>query len=122
MFGLAEISIGLVTLFATALSFILGKSAKSPEVLIFVIIASAISLVLGIGLLRLNARCYRLLLFFAAVIIISKVLIFAKIITLSGALETSISSNIKNLVSVVYHIVLIWYFRRPNVVKQFLTS
>lgn len=122
IFGLIEISIGLVTLIAVTASLILGKSTKPLEVVIFVLAASIISLGLGIGILRYNLHSYHLLLFFATVIILSKILILAKIISLSGALETSVSVTTKNIISIIYHSLLIWYFVQPSVRKKFLPT
>lgn len=119
IFGLIEIGIGLVTLIAVTASLILGKSTKPLEVVIFVLATAIISLGLGIGILRYNLRSYHLMLFFATVIILSKILILAKIISLSGALETKVSPSTKNTISIIYHSLLIWYFLRPSVKKQF---
>jgi len=119
VFGLTEVIIGSVTLLAVSLSFLLGKSAKPPEVLIFVLTTSAISLALGIGVLRHNLVSYNFLLFFSTVIILSKVLIFYRIIYLAGALETTIPSPTKNAVSIIYHTLLLLYFIQPAVKKQF---
>jgi hypothetical protein len=118
-FGIIEIAIGSVTFFAVITSFILGKSAKPLEVLVFVLTTATISLSLGIGILRRSLTSYHLLLFFAAVIILSKILIFAKIISLSGALETAVPSSFKNIISVIYHSVLIVYFRHGKVREYF---
>ena len=119
IFGFIEIGIGLVTLVAVIASLILGKSIKPLEVLIFVLTTSILSLSLGIGILRHNLVSYRLLLFFAAVIILSKILIFAKLITLAGALETHLYPGAKNTLSIIYHSLLIWYFIHPVVRIQF---
>lgn len=110
IFGLIEIGIGLVTFVAVSASLILGESTKPPEVLIFVLTAAILSLSLGIGILRHNLASYHLLLFFAAVVILSKILIFAKIITLAGALETRLYPGAKNLISIIHHSLLIWFF------------
>jgi len=118
-FGLIEISIGLVTLMVVITSLILGKSTKPLEVLIFVLTTSILSLSLGIGILKHNLVSYHLLLFFATVIILSKILIFAKIITLAGALETHLYPGTKNIISIIYHSLLIGYFIHPSVKKQF---
>lgn len=119
LFGIVEISIGLITLVAVISSLISRSSTKPLEVLIFVLTTSIISLGLGIGILRRSLASYHLLLFFVTIIILSKILIFAKIISLSGALETNISPAMKNTISIVYHSLLIWYFTRPSVRKQF---
>ncbi|MDP2905697.1 MAG: hypothetical protein Q8O22_05285, partial [Candidatus Omnitrophota bacterium] len=77
-----EIFTGGITLIAVAMSLILGRSTKPFEILIFVLATSSISCGLGAGLLRRSLTSYHLLLFFSFIIILSKVLIFAKIITL----------------------------------------
>ncbi|MEK6727855.1 MAG: hypothetical protein AABY28_04180 [Candidatus Omnitrophota bacterium] len=119
IFGLIEIGIGLITFFVVIASLILGKSTKPLEVVIFVLTTAAISFSLGLGVLRMNLRSYHLLLFFATVVILSKALIFAKIISLSGALEASIPSQAKNTISILYHILLVGYFISPKVRKAF---
>ncbi len=119
IFGLIEICIGVVTLVALIESSLFRQSAKPPEVFIFVLVTSLISLSLGIGILRYNLNCYHLLLYFATLIIFSKLLIFAKIISLSGALETSVPSGIKNTVSVIYHALLLLYFNSAGVRERF---
>lgn len=118
-FALTEILIGSITLIAVILSLTQGKSAKPPEVLIFVLITAAISTALGLGVLKGNLSCYHLLLYFSSIIILSKILIFVKIITLNGSLETSIPSSLKNITSILYHILLIFYFTRKSVKEHF---
>lgn len=119
IFGFIELGIGLITLSAVMVSLTLGKSTKPPEVLVFVLTTSIISVSLGIGILRRNLAIYHLLLFFATVIILNKILIFAKIISLTGALESHIPASVKNAISIIYHSLLIWYFLQPKVKKQF---
>ncbi|MDD5044024.1 MAG: hypothetical protein PHU91_02610 [Candidatus Omnitrophica bacterium] len=118
-FGIIEILIGGITLAAVSLSLIQGTSAKPPEVLAFVIVTSLISLSLGIGVLKHSLHSYHMLLFFATVVILSKVLIFAKIMSLSGELETAIPAHFKNIISIIYHSLLIYFFSRPQVKKEF---
>lgn len=119
LFSAVEVFIGSFTLFSVTLNLILGKSAKPTQVLIFVLVTSVISFILGIGILKRNLTSYYLLLYFASLIILSKILIFAKIISLSGALETAVPAVIKNLISITYHSLLIWYFLVPSVRKEF---
>lgn len=118
-FAVVEILIGLITLSAVGLSLIQGRCLKPPEVIIFVLGTALISLGLGIGILTYNIHCYHLLLYFSSVIILSKLLIFTKIITLSGALETTLSFDFKNAASVIYHGLLIFYFTRSGIRKNF---
>ncbi len=119
IFGIIEICIGLFTLSAVLTSLVIGVSAKPPEVMAFVVITSSISFGLGIGILRRSIHSYHLLLFFSTMVIFSKFLVFARIISLSGALETAIPSTAKNIISVVYHLALIAYFILPAVRKEF---
>lgn len=119
-FAAIEVLIGLVSLSAVTFSLIQGNCIKPPEVIAFVLGTALISCGLGIGILTYNIHCYHLLLYFSSVIILSKILIFAKIITLSGALETTLPFNFKNAASVIYHTALIFYFTRSRIKKQFL--
>lgn len=119
IFALIEILIGSITLIAVILSLIQGKSNKPLEVLIFVLTTATISMSLGFGILRYSLSCYHLLLFLSTIIIFSKILIFAKIIKLSGALETSIPSSLKNIISILYHSLLMFYFTRKSVREKF---
>ncbi|MBM3249963.1 MAG: hypothetical protein FJZ09_03845 [Candidatus Omnitrophica bacterium] len=119
LFGATEVLIGALTLIAVTISLISGKSAKPAEVLIFVLTTSMTSLGLGIGILRQSLHSYHLLLFFSTIVIFSKILIFGRIISLSGALETAIPSGAKNLISILYHALLIFYFTRPKVKEYF---
>jgi len=119
LFGITEILIGSITLIAIALSLVQGTSAKPLEVLIFVIVTGIISLSLGVGVLRRSLHSYHMLLFFATVIILSKVLIFAKIMSLTGELEKVVPMHFKNVLSIIYHGLLIYFFSRPEVKKEF---
>ena len=120
LFGMIEILIGVITLTTVILSFLQEESTKPPAVLIFVLTTAIISTGLGLGILRYNRVGYYLLLYFASIIILNKILIFAGIISLAGALETAIPSYLKNIISVLYHGLLILYFTRKSIREQFL--
>jgi len=109
----------MIALIAVSANLILGNSAKPLEVTIFVLTTATISAALGFGVLGGNLTSYRLLLFFSKTIVLSKILIFAHIISLNGALETTIPSSVKNLISIAYHSLLIFYFTRPPIRKVF---
>jgi hypothetical protein len=109
--GITEIVIGSIAFFTLLISLVFHTSTKPWEVALFVVTTAAISAGLGIGLLRHSLACYNLLIFFSQVIIISKIAIFLKVISLNGALETTIPSGIKNIISIVYHGILIWYLK-----------
>lgn len=119
LFALTEILIGSVTLSALLSSIILEKSQKPPEVLLFIFGTSLISIGLGLGILRYSPNAYHLLLFFSAVIILSKILIFLKIISLNEMLETAIPASLKTITSIIYHSMIILYFKRKKVEEQF---
>ena len=120
LFALTEILIGSITLIAVILSIIQGKSIKPLQVIIFVLTTAIISSGLGFGILRHNLKSYYSLLYFSSIIILSKILIFAKIIALNGALETSIPGPLKNITSILYHGLLIFYFTRNSVKDKFI--
>jgi len=120
LFGTIEILIGVITLTTVILSFLQEESTKPPAVLIFVLTTAIISTGLGLGILRYNRVGYYLLLYFASIIILNKILIFAGIISLAGALETAIPSYLKNIISVLYHGLLILYFTRKSIREQFV--
>jgi len=122
LFALIEILIGAVTLLTVISSLIQSHSAKSWEVMLFVLVTAAISAGLGLGILKYNLTCYHLLLYFSSIIVLSKILIFAKIITLSGALETAVPAPIKNTISILYHGLIIFYFTRQSVREKFKTN
>jgi hypothetical protein len=118
-FAIMEILIGAITLTTVILSLFRGNCTKPPEILVFVLATSVLSVFLGLGIFRHNLICYHLLLYFSSIVILSKILIFTRVITLSGALETAIPSSLKNIISILYHILLIFYFTRPDVQDTF---
>lgn len=117
--GITEVLIGSVTPLASIISWTLALYNKPLAVTIFVISASLVSLSLGIGLLRFRAWARKLIIFFAGYILLTKVLILSGIIMLSGALETSVSPEIKNSISIIYHIFIIVFFARHAVKDKF---
>lgn len=119
LFAFTEILIGAVTLNALLSGIILGNSQKPPEVFVFIFCTSLISVGLGLGILKYSPNAYHLLLFFSAVIILSKVLIFAKIISLNEVLETAVPASLKNITSIIYHSIIILYFKRKKIEEQF---
>ncbi|MDP3143680.1 MAG: hypothetical protein Q8N14_07115 [Candidatus Omnitrophota bacterium] len=119
IFGVTKIAIGSVTLIAILTSLAFSISQKPNNVLTFVVTTSIISIALGIGILNHKLSAYYALLFFAVVIILSKILVFAKIISLHGALETKLSEPVKNIISFMYHGAVLIYFNLKNVKEKF---
>ena len=117
-FGFSEIIIGTVTIVSILSSFLSHLSNKPLNVLIFVITSGFISISLGAGILLRYAYARKLLVFFAGWIILSKVFIFAKIITLNGALETTVPTDFKNIISIIYHLLVILYFHHPTIKQE----
>ena len=70
-------------------------------------------------MLKLNKLAHNLLLYFASVVVLSKILIFANIINLNGALETTIPSFVKNGISICYHSFIMYYLYKPDIKKIF---
>ena len=122
VFAAIEIAIGLITILGVSLSIILKFNTMPLNILSFVYVTSLLSLWLGVGLLNYNRKSYELLIFLAGVVIITKVLIFAQIIELNGALETTIPSNLKNIISVIYHAALLFYLNLGKVKKSFVSK
>jgi hypothetical protein len=118
-FGLTEITIGTFTLIATAISFFYHISTKPLNILIFVIASSIISISLGLGIILRYHYARKLLMFFAGWIILSKFLVSTNIISISGALETTLPLSLKNIISILYHLVIILYFHHPSVKKEY---
>jgi hypothetical protein len=117
--GIIEVLIGFVTLLFNLLTLIAGTNTKSFGVLVFVIIASCASTTIGIGLLKFNKLAYQVLLYFASVIVLSKILILLGLIQLNGELEVSVPSHVKSFVSIAYHGFLILYLRKSDVQRNF---
>ena len=118
-FAVSEIIIGGLSLILTSLPLLTGTSAKPWNVLVFILITSSISLALGLGLLFKFKYARKFLLFFSGWVILSKILVLAGLITLNGALETTIAPNVKNIISIIYHGSLIVYFLCPSVKNEF---
>ena len=118
-FGFLEIAIGTITLATVIQSLLTGIFLKPVNILIFVIVSCIISLSLGIGILLRREYARKLLIYFAGWIILSKVLIFAKIIILYCELETTVSSSLKNIISIIYHFIVIMYFHHPTIKAEF---
>jgi len=132
--GIIEILIGSVTLFSNFFLILFNMNNKSPNILLFVVVAACVSTLLGIGMLKFNKAAYELLLYFSSVIILSKALIFLGIFHLNGELEVSIhqiakipvsetwrqSMNLlKSLISLSYHGFVIYFLRKPDIKALF---
>ena len=118
-FGITEISLGTVTLIAHLTASTLTLYQKPLNVLTFVMVTAIISVGLGIGILNYNVHARHMILFFASMIILSKILIFTGIISLHGALETTMPEVLKNTISLIYHAAILVYFNLPKIKEKF---
>lgn len=120
LFGLAELTLGITTLCSIFFEIATrGASSKPANVLVFVVASSAISSALGAGVILRRRYARKLLVFFAGWVILSKILIMMDILALCCELETTISPNIKNAVSIVYHAAVMLYFHHPLIKAEF---
>ena len=117
--GIIEILIGSLTIFVNIISLALSLNTKTPGVLCFVIITGITSTLIGIGLFKFNKSAYRLLIYFSSTIILSKILIFMNVLQLNGALETTLPSFFKRIISVAYHGFVIYYLTHHDVKEVF---
>ena len=118
--GWIEILIGvstLLTCFLVQFFGILDTPPKPANVFFVVTISAAISLSLGIGLLKRQEWARKLLIFFSGYIVISKIFIYSGLLTFSGEIFTFVSTGWKDSVSFLYHIaVIIFLFKRKDLV------
>jgi len=119
LFGLVEIAIGLVTLLFIPFYARLGH-VKPPGELFFVLASSLFSFVLGAGILFRFNPARRLLIFFSGWVIVTKVLIFLGVMTFVSEVPVTIPIQIKNVISVLYHTVLMLFLRHPLIEKEFV--
>ena len=117
--GIIEILIGGITLLGTGFSVLLSANPKPPNVLFFVVIAACCSTAIGLGMLRVKKWAYQLLLYFASVIFLSKILIFMDIIHLNGALVCAVPRWLNQLISMGYHGWLFVYLQNKKIKEVF---
>ena len=117
--GIIEILIGGITLVSTLGVLLLGLNTKPFNILLFVISAACFSTLIGIGLLRFEKIAYQLLLYFASVVLLSKILIFMGVLHFSGEIETFIPSPVKNSISILYHGFVLYYLLKKDIKQIF---
>ncbi|HNX90517.1 MAG TPA: hypothetical protein PKY78_02880 [Candidatus Omnitrophota bacterium] len=108
--GIIEMLIGITTLvvcFAVQTWGIGGFAVKSPNVYIFVVTTATMSFALGVGMLFNREWARKLLIFFSGYIIITKILIYLGLLTFNGEIFKAVPTSAKNIISLLYHILLI---------------
>ena len=113
-----EVFIGLFTLSGMAFYIHLGRLAKPPNVLTFVTVTAVVSTLLGLGLFRRKRTAVTLLVFFSGYIILTKVMVATGLIHFNGAILAYLSTDLKNLVSALYHLLLIVFLTKSSVQKE----
>ncbi len=117
--GVIEILIGSITLLTTILSLLFSINKKSPSVLFFVIVAGILSLSIGLGVLSFRRLAYQLLLYFSSVVVLSKILLLMGVIQLNGSLFTPQTAGLRNTLSVIYHVFIIFILLKKDVKELF---
>jgi len=112
-----ELSIGLGTLASLIVYSSLSTSHKSLNVFIFVCTPSTMSFLIGLGLLAEKDIARKVLVLFSGYIVLTKFLIFAKLMQFNGEILTFIPAGFKNLISAFYHFLLIISLYRKKLQK-----
>lgn len=105
-----EILIGATTLIISSMVQFTGVFTAQPKptnVYIFVILTAIMAVAFGIGLLYDGKWAVRLLIFFSGYVILTKILVYAGLLSFKGALITIVPTAFKDGISVLYHSVLI---------------
>ena len=118
LIGYTEMIIGVSTLITILGGWLLNLHPKPPNVLFFITVTASLSILLGLGIIKINKFAYQLLFYFSSVIILSKILIFLEIIQLNGALVTVVPEPLKNSLSIIYHLVVLYFLQQDDVKKD----
>lgn len=113
-----EIFIGLFTLSGMALYIHLGRLAKPPNVLTFVTVTAVVSTLLGLGLFRRKKAVVTLLIFFSGYIILTKLMVVTGLMRFNGEILASVPTDLKNIISALYHLFVIAFLTKPSVQKE----
>lgn len=120
LIAIIEVLIGIVTIIGLILSFSFHLFPQKPlNVFIFVLISSLISSVIGFNIYLHQDWARKLLIFFSGYVILTKILIQAKLLIFSGEIITFFPQSSKNVISVVYHSILIFILMKPEMKEIF---
>jgi len=111
--------IGVLTVTGLSISVVADTQHKPFNVFVFVLLTAWMSFGIGLGLLFYKEWARLVLVFFSGCIIVLKILIFAGLIRFNGEIMTILPTDVKNLISIAYHLFLIIYFTRISVKKEF---
>ena len=119
LIAFVELLIGLSTLFGLISYSLLSMSKKSLNVFIFVLLSSAISTIIGLGLLNYREWSRILIVFFSGYVILIKILIVAGLLRFNGEIITFIPISFKNCVSILYLGFIVVFFNQKTVKAYF---
>ena len=110
-----ECAIGVST--ALSLFYYPGQSGsrKPTGVFIFVLVAAAVSFLIGAGLFLKKEKARKYLVYFSGYIVIEKILVFLGVLSLNGKIVTDILRIPVDTISVVYHGLVILIFSQTRI-------
>lgn len=114
-----EMLIGVTTVGALSASVVMSAQHKPVNVFWFVIVTAWVSFGLGLGIMLRKEWARLLLVFFSGYVILTKALIFAGLMQFGGEIMTMVPPDVKNLVSVAYHLFVMGYLTRQAVKREF---
>lgn len=108
--GGIEIGIGTISLIGCSAAQYLNirdVPKKPGNVYFFVMVTALAAIALGAGLLMGKEWARRLLIFFSGYIVLTKLMIYLGLMSLTGPMVTFLPSSAVNIISSVYHIAVI---------------
>ncbi len=117
--GLIELGLGAVTLLSSIFQALFLSFKKPPNVLVFVLVTSVISVGIGFGLIGRRDWARKTLLYFSGYIIVTKLLVAADLVNFTGEMVTAIPQVFKDSVSFLYHSSLVFFLTRKGTDKIF---
>lgn len=120
--GRIELLIGLLTIISLISYPLIFSVTKPRNVFLFVLISSLISIAIGIGLLKFRESARRLLLFFSAYIVFTKIMILSGLLEFTGEIITFIPKGFKDVISLIYHIAILILLNMKNMKENFIKN
>lgn len=105
--ALIEMFIGLFIPIDLIVAFFAANPSRPAPVYFFVGVTSLISVIIGLGLFKYKSWGRKILIFFAGYVIITKILIFSRLITFTGNTIDLIPVMEKDILSLIYHTALL---------------
>lgn len=115
LIAFVELLLGLSTLLGSLLLI----SKKPLNVFMFLVLASFISITIGLGLLNYRGWSRILLLFFFGYVILTKILIFANVLYFEEKIMMFLPGNLQHYVSIIYHGFVMLFFTQQTVKDEF---